>query len=215
MADDNDGNGPRILTFDEVRQRLGRHWDWLAHLPHRALRRYLQRAAGLVAQPSRRFRSTIIQEIMVDDARRTFTQDVVLARGRWLLRAASDLVLQFKKVNSKGRSSNYPTAGALDFVTQLELPNMPRGTRVTLGYRLNRLGTEVAAVRLVAVDGSFMLWNEEIVASNQGTLALPVPGLGTAAPTRRLRARPDAIAARRLKAKPTKANKKRTKKLGV
>jgi hypothetical protein len=135
-----------------------------------------------------------MHDLIVDEARRIFKTNVVKARGRWLLTAATDLVLQFKKVNGRGRTSNIPTDAALEFATQLELPGIPSGTRVTLGYRLNREGTEVQDVRLVATNGIALIWNEEMT-TNQ--LSLPAPILASkpsaVPPPRRLRAKAEAI----------------------
>jgi hypothetical protein len=185
---------PRILSFDEVRARLAKHWDVLAELPHVAFKKYKKRFASALAQPSSRFRSTTIHEIIVDEARRLFNSNVVKARGRWLLTAATDLVLQFKKVNARGRTSNIPTDAALQFATQLDLPGIPSGTRVTLGYRLNREGTEVLDVRLVATNGNVTIWNEEMT-TNQMSVPVPMvaPKPAIAPPPRRLRAKPEVV----------------------
>jgi hypothetical protein len=189
------GRQARILSFDEVRARLEQYWDVLADLPHRALARYKRHLAAHLAQPSGRLRSTAIHDFMIDELRDAAGDNMVLSRGRWLLRAANDCVLQCKKVDAKGRTSNYPTSAALEFETQTEFPGMPRGTRVTLGYRLNKEKTEVVEVCIVARDGNTLLWREDVKA-NQTALPIPVNASAQRPAANRLRPKKEASEAR-------------------
>lgn len=180
--------------------RLEGHWAILAELPRRALEKYKRYVASRLAQPSGRLRATAIHDFMIDELRTVFGHDVIKRKGRWLLRA-KDVVLQFKKVDSKGRTSNYPTPTARAYETQLDLPGIPRGTRVTLGYRLNKDNTEVVEVCMVARDGDQIIWREE-VQTNQETLPIRVSTPRPAA--QKVQAKKEALESRGVKKKDKK-----------
>lgn len=205
MEEDDDLGSARILSFEQARTRLSRFWELLAQLPHRALDRYKRQVAARFALPSARFRSTAIQELMVDEVRRAARDDLFRRRGRWVLRADDNLIVQFKKVTAGGRTINLPTPAALQWETQLNLPGIPSAMRVTLGYRLNCTNTEVAEVCLIARDGDTVIWRESIESqSSQLTIATPIRATESRPVVRRLAAKPEALAARVTKKKDRK-----------
>jgi hypothetical protein len=152
----------RILSYEQVQKRLEKYWKTLEQLPRRALAKYKKHVAAKLAQPSGRLRATAMHDFMIDELRVLFGADLIYSNGRWLLQPSQDLVVQFKKVNSKGRTSNYPTQTALNFETQLLLPGFPTCMRITCGYRLDKTNTEVADVSLIARDGDRVVWHESL-----------------------------------------------------
>lgn len=199
MTTEDNPDSARIFDFDEVRARLSKHWMTLAGLPHKALDRY-KRMARRFAQPSARFRSNSIHELMVDEMRKIAGESIFSSGGRSVLRADNDLVVQFKKIDSQGRTKNIKTTASDGWNTQqLGLPGIPDTMRVTLGYRLNRLNTEVIDVSMVARDGDQIIWRENM-SSNLDMFAAEPIAAATATTavkaTKKLSAKSEAVAAR-------------------
>lgn len=195
----------RILSYPQAKSRLQKHWVALAQLPHRALDQYKKHIARKLAQPSGRLRSTAIHDFMINELRILFASDVFRKSGRWLLRASQDLVVQFKKVDSSGRTSNYPTATARAFDTQMLFSIFPPGMRVTLGYRLNKTNTEVVEVSLIARDGDQIVWRESLEAQSQ--LAMPIHAVKKVA-VKKFAAKKEATEARGVTTKKNKDKKR-------
>ncbi|MBF9171204.1 hypothetical protein I4I65_01150 [Xanthomonas campestris pv. campestris] len=69
------------------------------------------------------------------------------------------LVFRFKKSDSSGLTSNYPTQAALDYHDQQEdLPGIPRVQRLEITYVPNPLETAIQDILLVARDQGTLLW---------------------------------------------------------
>jgi hypothetical protein len=102
-------------------------------------------------------------ELIVDEARRRFPGvDASEENGRFVLLLHPQLTVVFKKLSEDGFPSNYPTQAALSFSRQPELPLMGDFARVTVGYVLDRLGTNVASVSLTCFHGTAVLWSFEL-----------------------------------------------------
>lgn len=180
--------------------KLDRFWELLTGLPHRALHRYKRQFAAKLGQPSGRFRSNSIHEIMIDEIRKAAGESLFRGRGRWVLRADDDLIVQFKKIDASGRTSNIPTKAAQEWQTQLNLPGMPPAMRVTLGYRLDKMNTEVVDVCLVARDGDRIIWRESLD-GQQDMFATPLRTATAKPAAKKLAAKKEAIEARGVKKK--------------
>jgi hypothetical protein len=120
----------------------------------------------------------------------------VYSRRRWVLRAAPEIVVQFKKLNSKGLPANYPTAAALAYQSQQLLKDFPPGMRLTLGYTLNDTATEVVEVRLVAQDGRRTIISEELETSQASLYPLFAETKAAKGSGRKYHAKKDAQAER-------------------
>jgi hypothetical protein len=110
-----------------------------------AFTHYKERVApvlpGLVTPTTR---ANVMHDLIVDQLRLRWPDHVFEAGKRWLLRIASDVVMQVKKLDEDRLPCNYPTRKAVTFARQEFLAEMPPATRLTLGYRLNDLRTELA-----------------------------------------------------------------------
>jgi hypothetical protein len=196
------GRPQRIFTFDQVREMLAPWLPILADLPRRAFERWKRQVAAgfLGASPSTR--ASAVHDFMIHEAEKAFGGNVIRRRGRWLWLAAERLVVQFKKLGPSGKPRTYPTPAALEFDTQIEIPNLPPGMRVTLGYSLDRDATEVTEVRLVALHGDDVIFSEEIGDAPQAVLQLH-PAAPLVQPPRRLRAKQDIAARVKKRKKPS------------
>lgn len=84
-----------------------------------------------------------------------------------------DLVFRFKKSDSSGLTSNYPTQAAMDYHDQQEdLPGIPRVQRLEVTYVLNKLETAVQDILLVARDQSKVLWCSSLL--REGGIVVPI-----------------------------------------
>ena len=63
--------------------------------------------------------------------------------GLFLVVVDKAVLLRFKKLSERGVSCNYPTQQALDFEEQMEIHGIGELPRLTVGYVLDRSGTEV------------------------------------------------------------------------
>lgn len=91
-------------------------------------------------------RATLLHELIIKQVRKRWPDDVIEAAGRTLLRLKRDVLVQVKLLNNKRLPSNYPTRQAREFAGQLSLQGIPDAVRLTLGYRLNQMGTAIADV---------------------------------------------------------------------
>jgi hypothetical protein len=86
------------------------------------------------------------------------------------------LIVRFKKLSTRLRTTNYPTQQSLKFDAQLELPHLPPAGRVSVGYRLNQLQTGYLDILAVFSVNNHAVWHYELnrpTASN--VVRLPTP----------------------------------------
>jgi len=70
----------------------------------------------------------------------------------WLI--GEHTVIRWKKMDEDGKWRNYSTKQAKDYDRNLPLDGLPPApTRVTVGYLLNRIGTEVGRVQIARPNG--------------------------------------------------------------
>lgn len=187
----------RIFTEQEVMERLAPHVSFLTSLPHAAVERYTKEIAPAFAARWPTARASVIHAFMIEAMTARYGADMINVGGRWLWRASSDLIVQFKLLDDTGLPRNYPTLRAQQFDAQLELDDMPVAMRVTLGYDLDEETSEVVQVRVVGQVGRRLLFSRELVAV-QTVIPLFAPPADPAQPTpRRLRARQDENASTR------------------
>ena len=84
------------------------------------------------------------------------------------------LVFRFKKSDSSGLTSNYPTQAALDYHDQQEdLPGIPKVQRLEVTYVPNKLETAVQDILLVARDQDRVLWCSSLLRNDEGGNVVP------------------------------------------
>jgi hypothetical protein len=86
--------------------------------------------------------------------------------GRILLTVSSarvHMVLRFKHVNKKLETANYPTQHSLAYDDQQpNLPYIPEGSRITIGYLLNDDETKLVAIYVICAIGRRIQWEYTI-----------------------------------------------------
>ena len=134
-----------------------------------------------------RTRASIIHDLIVGEVKTRLGDhsevQIRKARGRWLLCFAEhSMVVHFKKLDREFRTSNARTETAFKFSHQLPLPGVPEGVRLTVGYRLNAVATELLGVWVVLAVGRKVEWKYEMPAP-QTAIVEQLP-LGSAATSR-------------------------------
>lgn len=86
------------------------------------------------------------------------------------------LAFRFKKSDSSGLTSNYPTQTALEFHDpEQDLPGMPEVARVEVTYSLNALETKIDDIRAVSRVKDKVEWSYSILANQSGSNVVPMP----------------------------------------
>jgi hypothetical protein len=200
-----------IISADQAFEQLGpERLEMLNDAVLSAWDRYKTGIAPVMGKPGGRLRATAMQQLMVEEIEKRFGGEVLQRHGRALLCAVPGLVVQMKKLNDRGLPSNYPTKTAIRFAAQLQIPGMPPGTRLTLGYLLDSLGTAIAEVRLIAQLGNGVAWSREIGAASS-QYVIPFNGVLRAAESGVRATETPAPKQRRLQPKGTVAAKKERK----
>lgn len=114
-----------------------------------------------------RTRASILHDLMVHNARKNFEGKPGIEmrdmRGLFLLIVDGQLLIRFKKLDEDKMSRSIPTRQTEDFLAQMDLPGMPpRATAIIVGYELNRLQTEMAAITVTCPNGSYNAWYFEL-----------------------------------------------------
>ena len=150
-----------ILTEIKAKEILGPHHDALYTCVVNGWARWVKDGMGLVSKPDSSFRSQMIQQCMVDEARQRFgsvpgvriferkKEDDEPSAGRFLLSFDGRALVQFKKFDPDFKTRNYPTTAAIRFDSQETLPEVPVGTRLSVGYQLDSTASILAAVAVV------------------------------------------------------------------
>lgn len=142
-----------ILSPSAVQRRLKSFESKLAAAVRRAWQRYvLTIAPAFKHAPPNTMRANAVQALIIEEVTEAFPNRVFRAKGRSFLWIAEDLIVQFKKLDRRGRTRNYPTQTALRFNAQLDIPGIPSATRATIGYQLDKLGTRIVALSVVLQD---------------------------------------------------------------
>ena len=113
--------------------------------------------AGKAAVLKTRTRANFVNDYISDEAKSTFSgnPNVILSESYgFLVLSIADLIsARFKKLNSQGRTSNIKTRQQrLIYNSDQELPGFS-SMRVSIGYILDPLQTEIADVRVVYERG--------------------------------------------------------------
>lgn len=137
----------------------------------RSWERYGLDFAPKIAMPYRRGRANIMYELMADEARNRFdgiSEVRVIELGQRFLLEIDPLLIRFKKLDPQLRTRNYPTQMSLSFDSQLPLPGILSRERVTVGYCLNALESQLTAIKVVYIRGTEVVWHYNL--DKPGTL---------------------------------------------
>jgi hypothetical protein len=80
-------------------------------------------------------------------------------RGLRLLTLENQITIRFKKLDKHFQSRNIPTNQQVAFARQLSLEGIPPLTRLTAGYILNQLQTDIATIAITKPAGSSLEWS--------------------------------------------------------
>jgi hypothetical protein len=130
-----------------------------------AFRHFTGKVAPVIAALSTpTTRAGIIHDLILERVRLRWPDQMLVSKRRCFLRVAPDVLLQFKKLNADRLPSNYPTRRAVQFAQQRPLNGLPSATRLTLGYSLSALGTEVSDVTVLCQTGwTYASWYYDIL----------------------------------------------------
>ena len=127
------------------------------------------------------FRQMVLQEVR----ERVVPRRGVIVRGkqwRFLLEIHGQVLLQFKKLGRGFGTSNLETETSRDFDGQIVMPGI-KLPRVTVGYQLNQLWTEITGLWIVFRIGEETIWAHNLetgVAETPRPLPFPMPEEGAA-----------------------------------
>ena len=164
-----------IRSRDEALRILGPYLQRLAACIANAWRdfeKYISKAAR--AEVSPRTRAAFVNDRIQIHARREFDRDrgVAFIRGKGglvVLAIGNSFLLRFKKLRPNLRASNIPTAQAMLFNAQKQIPEMPAElTNVNAGYILNRIQTQIAATYVTCPNGKRLVWDIDLASISQG-----------------------------------------------
>jgi hypothetical protein len=181
-----------LISRQRAEKVLAPHHEKLRSCVQQGWNRYLGRHMSDLPKVSRRGRANLVNELVIDEVRKAFDGfRIVETNGRFLL-CIEPLVIRFKKLGPGLRTANYPTQQALAFDRQQRIPGIPSATRITVGYGINRLGTELDEIAVVCARGAKTIWSYSLL-DNAAVLPLVAPSVPRQATARRrVRAKPDA-----------------------
>ena len=112
---------------------------------------------------SDRTRANIVYDLIIDEAHRRFDDvrgvEFHEQNGLIVLGVGKEILLKFKKLDSRGLSRTYPTQQSLRFDMQDVLPGFPaQRTNLIVGYQLDDLKTEITEILVTCPYGATMLW---------------------------------------------------------
>ena len=131
-------------------------------------------------------RAGIVRDLMVDRVRKEFEgvpgtriiepENVALT----LLEIDERILLRCKKLTADKLTRNYPTTHARDYDRGRDLPEIPPAAqRMTLGYRVNRLQTDIRDVLITYAIGKEVIYSLVLDEPQQGIVVMPPPARGT------------------------------------
>jgi hypothetical protein len=163
--------------IEDVQRVLEPYHDALHACVIAAWKRWKEDFAPRLQLPYPRCRANVIYDLMIEEARKRFSglPEVAIVEGvQRALLSVGDLLLRFKKVDDQLHTRNYPTQGALQYDAQLRLPGVPRGTRVTIGYRVDEFRQQLSAIFVILAAGRRVLGAYELL-PNEGLSFAPTP----------------------------------------
>lgn len=111
--------------------------------------------------------------------------NVMTVEGMLVLNVGGEAAIRFKKIGDDYRSSNIKTRHQELYSLQVELPNLPpMAARLTVGYQLEELQTEIKDIQVTHPKGDDLLWHYTLLEPAQSdTLPFPEIPLQPVQPT--------------------------------
>jgi hypothetical protein len=173
------------ITQEEAQSILAPHHDQLRACVSGGWAKWIREIKPRFPTPTRRLRANAIWDGMVDEARVRFNDIpgvVMLDRGdRFFLAFDGRILARFKKLDGRLRTRNYPTQGSLQFDAQMNLPAVPDGSMLTIGYRVDEETMSLKDILVVMSRSKRVIWSYDIDEphSNLATPLFPQPGPDT------------------------------------
>ncbi len=96
------------------------------------------------------------------------------AKSLRLLCINDEVTLRFKKLNNNYQSSNIPTTQQVAFVQHSFISGIPTAPRLTAGYVLNSLQSEIQALAVTMPQGKQVLWSMPIPLTEEDINVTPL-----------------------------------------
>lgn len=156
-----------MISLDEAKSVLSPYESDFSWCVTQAWQRWQTEHAPRVPLAFPRGRANMMYELMIDEARKRFegAKGLVFFEqyGRLLLNVRDRVLIRFKKLDDTLRTHNYPTLFSLQFDAQADLPGMvSKLPRITVGYRLNYLQTDIENPLVVFSVGKRTKWFYEL-----------------------------------------------------
>ena len=158
-------------TMDECMPALGPLLGDFDAITKSAHTRYRAYPASELVEHSSRAAAICTYDHMVAEADRRFLDragvrpDDIRGLKVWF---AHDTVIRFKKMDEDGRGRNYPTKQAKAYDRGEELPGLPYPPiRLTVGYLLDRTGTQFVRSQVARPEGKSILWCAAIIPTEE------------------------------------------------
>jgi hypothetical protein len=170
------------LTEDEAREILAPYIDEIEDAVREGWLDFGREYVATAYLLTTRSRATIVHDHVIGRLQRLVDRRSGLRltkiRGMDVLIVADRLMVRFKKLDPALRASNIPTAQALQFDRQQQLPGMPPAlANLTAGYQLDRTNSAFTGIFVVCRDGKQLRWAFEVernvVAEIQTNTAAP------------------------------------------
>lgn len=144
-----------VEPYQGTIQRCLRHgWDMWERL--RDL------APDLFKPLKKRTRASFVHDHVCDQVRQSFNgvDGVVVSekRGVLLLTIAERVDIRFKKLDKKGRARNIITKQQANLAAQMRMPGFTEAMKLTAGYQLNELQTEMTNYLITYQRGRNLIW---------------------------------------------------------
>jgi len=157
-----------VVRLDDAKPVLSPLFDQLWDCVTSAIADYHKLPADERLRHTRRTRSSLINDYMVDNAKKAFASrhpaiTFPTIRGRTFMMIGNEFRVAFKKLDSRKCTRNIPTQQALAFVNQLQVPGLSM-TNVVVGYQWNLLQTAAKGVFIACPVGQRNEWDIEIKA---------------------------------------------------
>jgi len=158
--------------MDDLRACLRAGWDvWV---------RFGDELPDIRINTSNRARAALVYDAMAAEARRRFSGkpgvNVQTRHGFVVVTVESVLVLRFKKYRNGFKTSNVPTLQQRLFSLQGPIDGMPdAATKAVVGYYLDRLQEDFAAMAVTCRYDSALLWLIEIPEALSAAAPTPIP----------------------------------------
>jgi hypothetical protein len=178
-----------LIDLSELPEGIRRHVEVLRACVENALRDFVKDHNLLRWRYSLRTEASIINDYMIDHAKRSQDFQWKIRRNLFLLEVSRDFRMKLKKINGRFRTSNIPTNLSLQFDYQrpMRLFDDLDLTHIVLGYQRDPVEISASRIWLVCPNGKQPKWIAEITGdrgSMQVAVSSPTP---EAPPQRRVR----------------------------